>query len=1444
GGGVETLTGANTYSGSTIINGGTLALSDSGSIANSTNIQVMDGASLDVSGANSEFTTTYPVVLESSGTMIGNASVGPLLMSNAALTLDVDPSKVNATANSLTVAGDSNVVNIASVSGVPGYPAQFTVVQYSGSLTGADNFVIGAVPNASTGGYISNDVTDSRIVLVLTNGPASLTWTGSDPANPTYWDLGVTTNWLAFKGTANEASSTFDQADSTFFDDTAASSLVDIRTNNLQPGFVTVSNNILNYTFTGSGLLSGSMSLVKNGSGTLTLLNSGGDSYKGGVAVDGGAVVFGANNSISGGVTIANSASVQVGTNGGTGTLPAGNVDDEGSVAFDRGANLTVANAFSGAGTITEEDANVLTLSGDSSAFTGPINVTSGTLKAGSGTALGTADNATTISDGATLDVNGQTLTTEPVIVSGAGVGGLGAIINSGADNINALGNVTLAGNTTFGGTGRWDIRGGAGTLSTSGQPYTLTKIGTNQVSLVGVNVDGSLGDINVQSGLLSIETTTSGLGNSGNTLTVASGATLQFYNSTASFNKQFSLHGDGINTTLNAGAGAGNTISGPITLNGNCIFSAASGSALTFSGTIGGTGSLLKTGAGTNILASGASASVSGGTTVSNGTLVVDGSWTGSVKIVSGAMLAGNGTISGAVTVPGGAFSPGDIAGTPQGTLTVGDLTMSNATGMFEMDTTPASSSNDKLAAGSLTLNGTNTLQITPLSFMNIGDTYTLITYGGATLTSNATNQLKIVSSKPFFTFSIIDPATTPGSIQIKVLTAVGNDTWTGANSFTWDTSAVNWNRNGNPVAFNNGDTVTFDDSSTVTNVSLSGALTVSGITEQSSGEAYTLGGAGSLTGSGGLDFEGASLTIANSGTNTFTGPIYIANGTLQLGNGSTNGNLGSGVVTNNGTLVFDRSDNALTLSNNISGYGSVSNIGTGTVTLAGANTGISGTIVVASGTLRTLNSDALGDPATGATSTYVNTNATLDIGANTVELGNDAIYVAGAGVGGNGAIINSSGSTSYGGAGGNFYNVTMLGDTTIGGTGRMDMRNGTATPILNANGNPYTLTKVGTNDFHMVNVQVDPALGDINVMGGSFGIQGSFPFGLGDSSHNITVFNGGDFDLYDLVAGVTKNLILEDGGTVSGSHGASVFSGPVTLQGGTNIFNVTSGSLAFMDVLSGPGNLDKTGGSTLIFSNVSETYTGNTYVDGGTLALAGDATLSGTPAIFLGGNTLDVSDRSDAMLTLVNQALTGGGAILGAVVEDSGSTISPGGSVTTATLNDDTAFTLNGKVVMDLNRTNNLQNDKLVAPSFVGGGTLTVTNLGPDLVTGDTFQLFSTNVTGLTVNLPVKNAAGTITYSWENDIATLGSIKVLNGAIGVNTTPTNIVATVSGGNLMLSWPADHTGWTLQVQTNSLSVGISTNWVDVPGSATVDSMTVPIGTANGTVFYRMIYRP
>jgi len=70
----------------------------------------------------------------------------------------------------------------------------------------------------------------------------------------------------------------------------------------------------------------------------------------------------------------------------------------------------------------------------------------------------------------------------------------------------------------------------------------------------------------------------------------------------------------------------------------------------------------------------------------------------------------------------------------------------------------------------------------------------------------------------------------------------------------------------------------------------------------------------------------------------------------------------------------------------------------------------------------------------------------------------------------------------------------------------------------------------------------------------------------------------------------------------------------------------------------------------------------------------------------------------------------------------------------------------------------------------------------------------------------------------------------------------PTNIVVRAGGGPLQLSWPQDHQGWRLQIQTNHAAVGLAGNWVDVPNATTTNQVFIPINPSNGAVFLRLAY--
>jgi hypothetical protein len=71
---------------------------------------------------------------------------------------------------------------------------------------------------------------------------------------------------------------------------------------------------------------------------------------------------------------------------------------------------------------------------------------------------------------------------------------------------------------------------------------------------------------------------------------------------------------------------------------------------------------------------------------------------------------------------------------------------------------------------------------------------------------------------------------------------------------------------------------------------------------------------------------------------------------------------------------------------------------------------------------------------------------------------------------------------------------------------------------------------------------------------------------------------------------------------------------------------------------------------------------------------------------------------------------------------------------------------------------------------------------------------------------------------------------------------TPAGIATTLTGNTLTLSWPGDHLGWRLQVQTNMTGIGLTTNWFTVPGSDQVTGTNLTINPVNGATFYRLVY--
>ena len=66
------------------------------------------------------------------------------------------------------------------------------------------------------------------------------------------------------------------------------------------------------------------------------------------------------------------------------------------------------------------------------------------------------------------------------------------------------------------------------------------------------------------------------------------------------------------------------------------------------------------------------------------------------------------------------------------------------------------------------------------------------------------------------------------------------------------------------------------------------------------------------------------------------------------------------------------------------------------------------------------------------------------------------------------------------------------------------------------------------------------------------------------------------------------------------------------------------------------------------------------------------------------------------------------------------------------------------------------------------------------------------------------------------------------------------SIAWVLDGARLRLAWPERFLGWELQAQTNTLSVGLGTNWFPVPDSKLATQLTIPIDPAAPAVAYRL----
>lgn len=95
------------------------------------------------------------------------------------------------------------------------------------------------------------------------------------------------------------------------------------------------------------------------------------------------------------------------------------------------------------------------------------------------------------------------------------------------------------------------------------------------------------------------------------------------------------------------------------------------------------------------------------------------------------------------------------------------------------------------------------------------------------------------------------------------------------------------------------------------------------------------------------------------------------------------------------------------------------------------------------------------------------------------------------------------------------------------------------------------------------------------------------------------------------------------------------------------------------------------------------------------------------------------------------------------------------------------------------------------------------------------------------------IADAAG----NWGDAIKWTAGIPAAGDVVNL-TLDISASGSFNGTTLTLSWPAG-AGWVLQWQTNGLNQGLGTNWVDVPGSDSINSTNITVDKLMPTVFYR-----
>ncbi|HEV2329170.1 MAG TPA: autotransporter-associated beta strand repeat-containing protein [Verrucomicrobiae bacterium] len=1444
GAGTLELQAACSYSVGTLIYGGTVLVDGAGTVGVGP-VSVFSGGNFEGEGGAAD---SAPVTVSSGGTnsVLINTANGQfknntnLIFSAGTTCLQfiysngIAPSATTAPLL-ITTAGASltlnNTVNV-NVMGGNFSVGQYPLVKYASLAgTGFAALNLNALP-PDVFGYLSNNVNNSSIDLVITAVGQPVVWNSGSGV----WDIGQTANWLDGFGNGTNYQQVLSSGENVVFNDTASGPLITVTLNtNPTPASVTFNDSVNSYTVSGTGSINGPGTLTKSGTGSLTLGTI--NSFSGGININGGVVTFSALPNLGTGAINFNGGTLQY--NGNTDDISSRVVTfNAGGATIDVGSqNVAYVNPIGsgGSGGLTKVGSGTLTINGTNT-FTGSTVVSQGTLELGTNTFIAKSS-VINVTSGAVLDtavsgVNlalsaGQTLTgsgqvngivtnSALSIIAPAGAGLTGTLSINGGLSINAQSDVNLdvapTSNDVIAVTGNLNIAVDStlninviGTLPV-GRYVIMTYTG----NLTGAGANMAIFSNNSGTTVLSLDSSVQGQ----IALVVTAGArdvllwpgtgtswdeagTLDWLNGGTSWS-----YTNGDTVMINDAETGGNTtiqvmtnVQPSVVIVSNTVvptytFADGSGSG---NGLITGSAALVKQGSGTLVVQT--ADNYTGPTTISGGTLQIGNGGIGEVGF-------GNVTNNGALIFQEGDGATHFVAGVVSGT---GSLTV-NVTGSSVVTLT-----GNNTYTGPTTI-GSGTLQV--------GDSLASGTLGG---TSAVTNNGILMLDRAG-TYTLAPAITGSGALDDEGSAIIS----LGANPLTYqgDTSISNGTvkLGANNQLPNQGSVA-----GSVGILNLDGGLSSAGTLDLNgfnatvndlSGLASTVNG--TLTDSS-TATPTNTLTILTTANTTYNGQITGAKLKLVVMGPATNVN----TLTLNPSAV-DTFSGGMVISNSFVYLGSDANLnssemapGFGPITLLGTNT-----ILVTDG----------GQSGAPNSSTYAALTNSVIVPAGQVA----TIY---------GPCRGAFGSTVTGGGILN-YDTTYVRDTVSG----------------NWSGFTGQVVLTGNSTGGNVGFSVANALANASVL---MTTDVALYCESGGTVCSIGALSGGDqsCQLEGLTTGGANSGAQNTTFQIGGLNTSTIYTGGIIdtnnlLKVGTGTLTLNCGGVLTTNVV--PDTNTGFNITVIGYGANRVSYTGNTTISNGVLALVAPVALINSTNVTIASPAaeLDASEMGfisnlttvlpngatqevviDSTFEIItNQTLGGIGTLNGNVQADQGSTLAVG--LPTGVFNVTSNASLSGLIQMNLDDTNKAGCSELSAPSFTinSTATLVVTNIGPNLTNGVTFTLFNNPVTGIaSITLPATDPTGTSPYTWQTNLSVNGSITLVSGGVStIPNIPPHITFSVSGPNLTLSWPPPYLGEVLQAQTNAVTKGLSTNWVNVTGSGSVTNMTFTINPVNGTVFYRL----